>query len=389
MKSRKYLIVIFLMCTPLILNITGCWNQRELNSLAIVMGLGIDKAQEPNQIQVTAQIANPKALKSSSLGGPDSQAFWNIQNTGDTLFSILRDFTHESNRKLYFPHIQVLILGRNYAEEGIQKELDFFARDHETRLNIWLVVSEGNARDVLNIKPVIDRIPAINISKLLDDQDPNSQTSTSQLNDFLSDLISPTTAPTAPLVEIIRKGGNESLQVKGTAVFKGDKLVGELNKYETRGLLWARDEVKSGIIDVECPECGSKVSLEIIDSKTKVSAEIVDNQVVMKVYIQEKGALAAQYCAENLRTKEKVAAIERNKAAAIQDEVLAAFKKAQEFNADIFGFGEIVRKKHLKEWKNMQEHWDEIFPEIIVEVTVDASIERSGRIHYPPVTDKE
>ncbi|AFL99161.1 germination protein, Ger(X)C family [Desulfitobacterium dehalogenans ATCC 51507] len=388
MKSRKYSLFVLLLCIILVLSMTGCWNQRELNTLAIVMGLSIDKTQVSNQLLVTAQVANPKELQSSPARS-NAQAFWNIQNTGNTLFSILRDFTHISNRKLYFPHIQVLILGRDYAKEGIQEELDFFIRDHETRLNIWLVVSEGNARDVLDIEPVIDRIPAINISKLLDEQDPNSQTSTNQLNDFLTALIDRTTAPTAPLVEIVGKGDKKSLQVKGTAIFKDDKLVGELNKYETRGLLWVKDEVKSGIIDVECPEGDGKVSIELIDSKTKVSAEIRDNRVVMRVYIREKGALAAQYCAESFRTKEKVEALERNTAAAIQDEVLAAFRKAQELNADIFGFGEVVRKEHLKEWKDMKERWDEVFSEIIVEVTVDASIERSGRAHYPPVPDKE
>ncbi|HHY27265.1 MAG TPA: Ger(x)C family spore germination protein [Desulfitobacterium dehalogenans] len=388
MKSRKHSLFVLLLCIILVLSMTGCWNQRELNTLAIVMGLGIDKTEESNQLLVTAQVANPKELQSSPARS-NAQAFWNIQNTGNTLFSILRDFTHISNRKLYFPHIQVLILGQDYAKEGIQEELDFFIRDHETRLNIWLVVSESNARDVLDIEPVIDRIPAINISKLLDEQDPNSQTSTNQLNDFVTALINQTTAPTAPLVEIVGKGDKKTLQVKGTAVFKGDKLIGELNKYETRGLLWVKDEVKSGIIDVECPEGDGKVSIELIDSKTKVSAEIRDNQVVMKIYIREKGALASQYCVQNLRTKEKVEAIERNTAAAIQDEVLTAFRKAQELNADIFGFGEVVRKEHLKEWKDMKERWDEVFSEIIVEVTVDASIERSGRAHYPPVPDKE
>lgn len=391
MKKRKRSIFILALCIILLFNVSGCWNRRELNTLAIVMGLGIDKAQEPNRIQLTAQVAKPNELKSTSSGGSNSggQAFWNIQNSGDTLFSTLRDFTHESNRKLYFPHIQVLVFGRDFAEDGVKEELDFFTRDHETRLNIRLVISEDKASEVLNIESELDKIPAMNISKLIEAQEANSQTNTNLLNDFIADLISKKTAPTAPLVEIVGKGDKKSLQVKGTAVFNKDKLIGELDKYETRGLLWVTDEVKSGIIDVECPGGSGKVSLEILKSKTKVYAEIVDDKVHMKVDIREKSALGGQYCSDDLGTKKSFEILERLQAIAIQDEVLAAVKKAQELNADIFGFGEVVHKQHRHEWENMKDQWDKIFPSIVVEVWVDASIERSGRAYNSPATDKE
>lgn len=391
MKKRIRRILSFLLCLVLILNTAGCWNRRELNTLAIVLGLGIDKAQEPGQIELTAQIAKPSTLKSSSKGeiGGSGKAFWNIKGSGDTLFTTIRDFTHESNRKLYFPHIQVLIFSQDLAEEGVQQQMDLFVRDHETRLNIWILVSKNKASEVLDVVPELDKISAMNITKLLEAQAATSQTSVVKLNQFITRLISKTTAPIAPFIEVTGEGDKKTVQVKGTAVFKKDKLIGELDKMETRGLLWVIDEVKSGMIDVSCSN-DDKVSLEILRAKAKVTPELIDDEVHMKIDITEEGTIATQYCTEDIAsTPEKIEALESKQSAAIQEEVMAAIKKAKDLNADVFGFGDVVHQNYRDEWKRLEGDWDEIFPTLEVEITVESKLRRSGRSSRPPAPEKE
>lgn len=62
---------------------------------------------------------------------------------------------------------------------------------------------------------------------------------------------------------------------------------------------------------------------------------------------------------------------------------MAAVVRAQELNADIFGFGEEVRRKHPGQWKNMEDKWDELFPGLEVIPEVDAKIRRTGKITKP------
>lgn len=381
-----------IICIFIILGLTGCWNRRELNTLAIVMGVGFDKTEESEQIQVTAQIAKPsemKSAKSNDGGGSSANAYWNIKNTGNEVFTTFRGFTHQSNRKLFFPHIEVLIFSRPIAEEGVQKYVDFFLRDHEARLGVWVLVAQDNANEILDVPPRLEKIPATNISQLVDAQRATSESTVVKLYQFANRLMSKTTAPIAPLIEISGQGKDQTLVVSGTAVFKQDKLVGQLNKRETRGLLWVIDEVKSGIIDVECKDGSGKVSLEIIRAKSKIKPEISNDKIRMKINIEEEGNIGSQSCLENMELPPEIEALEQEKAAVIESEILAALTKAKKLNADIFGFGELIHKKHPRQWKELENRWDEIFPDIEVEVKVDAKLRRAGRLSSTAVPAKE
>lgn len=389
MKNGIGFLLKIIICLLLILSTTGCWSRREMNTLAIVMGLGFDKPKESGNVQITAQIVKPGGINTSQKGGNNEKGYWNIKSTGDTLFSAVRGFTHESSRRLFFPHNQVLIFSHDLAEEGVQNYIDFFVRDHETRLKVWVLVSKGTAEEVLDVKSELEKIPARNIADLIEIQTATSQTSVVELEDFLTRLMSRTTAPIAPVIEVSGKGEERTVRVSGTAVFKKDKLVGQLDETETRGLLWVINEVKSGIIEVDCPSGDGKASLEIIRASSKITPEIEDNKILMKMNIKEEGNLGDQSCSENLVLPTGIASLEKEKAAAIQSEVMAALKKAQELNTDIFGFGEVIHQKYPEEWEDLENRWDEIFPNIEVEISVEAKLRLAGKINRSATPEQE
>jgi len=383
-KTNKiYKIVI---CVILIVSLCGCWNKHELNELGIVMGVGVDKAPREDKVQITAQVVKPGEIKSmggKSSGGSKNKTFWNIKDTGDCVFDTIRDMTNQSSRKLYFPHNQVVIYGRSIAEEGLAKYLDFFFRDHETRVNVYILIADGSASDVLDVEPQLEQMPAVNIAKVVVSQaNATSQTIAVRLKDFKSRLMSGTTAPVAPIIGIIGTDEEKVAEITGTAVFKKDKLVGELNKTEGRGLLWVLGEVKSGIIKVNSSS-DNPVNLEIVRAKAKYSPEIKDGKVKIKISILEEGTIAEQSGSEDLSSTSEIEFLEKQKSEAIKSEVLAAFAKAKELNADIFGFGDAINDKYPIEWKTMKDDWDNIFQTIEVDVNVQAKLRLMGRINKP------
>ena len=396
MESLRKIIAIILIFFILSLGTTGCWNRRELPSLAIVLGIGLDNVEDSNKLQMTTQIIKTSEIKSSASeagGGGSGEsgagAYWNVRNTGESIFATVRDFTHKTSRKLYFPHNKVIIFGRSLAEQGIREYLDFFVRDQETRFDVFVLVADDRASEVLDVQPKLEKVPTININDLLEAQEATSQTSVIKLNQFITRSMSETTAPIAPIIEIRGKGNDQELLVTGTAVFRRDKLIGQMNKEETRGLLWVIDEVKSGIIDVDCPDCEGKVSLEIIRAKSKIASEIGNDKPYIKINIKEEGNIASQSCSCDLVSPDAVAALEEKKSAAIKDEINSALSKAKKLNADIFGFGEVMHQKHLHEWRELKDNWDEIFPDLEVEIVVEAKLRRSGSIGRSAAPEKE
>lgn len=379
-------LICIMACILLIFSLSGCWSYHELNDYSVVVGVGIDKVPNSENILLTSQIAKAGELSENGEGGGSSnkKAYWNIQNEGETVFSIIREYSHESGRKLYFPHNKIIILSREIAEEGVQKYIDFFARDPELRSTSWVFVADKDkTSDILDVTPELEKVPSMHIDKLADTQQYNAETYSIELLPFLQRLMSKSTAPVAPLIGISGEGEKQKIIISGCAVFKKGKLVGQLNKFETRGLLWVDGEVKSGIIVVPCPGGEGKVDLEITQASSSITPEIKDGNIIIKIEIKEKSNLSSQSCTEDLATSEMLKVLEGKNASTIRDAIVASVKKAQKLNADVFGFGEAVQRKYPDQWKDIESKWDEIFPNIQIKINVDAEVYGTGKISKP------
>jgi len=383
-------------CFLCIISLCGCWNSHELDTMGIVMGVALDKAEGTGGVQLTAQLVRPAELGSTTSGNPGgggggggssggTESFWNVKSTGNTVFSAIRDITNQCSRKLFFPHNEVLIFGKSLAQEGVQKYIDFFERDPETRNGVWVLVAKDSGEDVLNTKAKLEKIPAAKIAEMVQLQAKvTSQVSAVTLSDFITRLMSKTAAPVAPMIEVTGEGEEKSVLITGTAVFKEDKLVGTLDKKEGRGLFWVLGEVKSGIIEVEDPD-GDLVALEIIRASGKMTPELRDGKIKIKISVVEEGNIGETTGEGDLNTTEILAKLEEKKAEVIKNEIFAAFEKAKTLNADIFAFGEAVKQKYPNEFKAMEDNWDEIFKTIELEIDIEAKLRLTGRINNPGV----
>ncbi len=386
MKISSRLIKIAI-CLVMIMSLSACWDSRELNELGIVVGAGLDKDEGSGTIKFTAQVVKAGEIASigKSGGSGGEKAYANFSNIGNTVFAAVRDITNESSRKLYFPHNQILILGRSAAEDGITKYLDFFMRDTETRLNVYVLVAEDSAEKLLDIDPQLEKVPAYDILHLVEGESKfTSQAMTVKLRDFKARLMSKTASPVAPLVEITDKNGKKIARINGVAVFKGDKLVGTLDKKESRGLSWVLGKVKSTIIETKSSQ-GNPVAMETVRASGNFSPELKDGKIKIKINIVEEGNVGEQTGPEDLSDIHEIVFLEAQKSEVIKSDVMAAFKKAQELNADIFGFGDAVQRKYPEEWTEIEDKWDELFSKIELEINADAELRLMGRTRTPSV----
>jgi spore germination protein KC len=392
MKKRFFLLINRLIFILFILSATGCWSHYELPSLGIVMGMGIDKSQDLGNIQLTAQVVKPSVIKSGKgpkgSSGSDDKAYWNIINTGSTVSEAIEGFNYQLGKKIYFPHNQIIILGYDLAKEGVQKDINFFLREPSIRLSNWLLVSREKASTVLDISPQVEKLQAINLTKLVESQATASQSVAVNLEDFLTCLMSETTAPVAPLIEISGKGEDRTVKISETAVFKQDKLVGQLDNSETRGLLWVLNKVKGGVIVVNYPDSSSKVSLLINHAKSKMIPFIENDTVHIRLEINTEGTIESQSSPGDLTLPTTIAALETEESNVIRNEIIAAIRKAVKLKADIFGFGDAIHQRYPKQWKDLLNKWDEVFSEIEVDINVNTRLISSGRIGDIPAISK-
>lgn len=367
---------------------TGCWNRAELNEKAIIAGYGVDLVEDQDDLRLTAQIIISEAASAPLAGGGGAEGVEPVEivsRTGKTIFDIDRDLVLETGRKLFDSHCHVIIIGEDAAKQGIDRFLDFFTRDHEFRRRNWVLVAKGTAKEVLEAKLKLEKIPSFGISKLIIAGGVTSKVVAVDLKSFIELISSKTTSPFATGIEVIEeKDGEMGLRLIDTAVFKDYKLKGWLGRKETRGLRWVLGTVQSGIIEVKVPKKAERyISIEILRASSEIKPEIKNGNLTISVEITHQGRIGEQPPGTGLETFEGVKIIQKKVDEIIKDEIYAVINKAQAQNTDIFAFGEVVYRKYPKEWKTMKNDWDTIFPNLQVSVEVDTTIINPGLILKP------
>jgi spore germination protein KC len=373
---------------------SGCWDQRELERLAIVSGIGVDRQQDGENYQVTFQIIRPDDVLggeggAGGGGGGAAKPFWALKAEGETIFEAIRKATFESSRRIFLSHNEVLIINEAVAEEGIFPVIEFLMRDAEPRLSQWLLVTPDEAGKVLEVESKLEKIPAAGIALQLENYYATSKVRAVSLYDFAERLLKGTTANTLPMIKIIETDGEESLRLEKTAVFKEDKLVGYLDQRETRGLLWVLGEVRGGIIVLRLPGAEGKISIEISEAAAKISAAGKEQPVKLEVEIGIEAILGEQTTEQNLVSPEKIRFLEELTAEAITGEVEAALSKARQLGTDIFGFAEYLRRYHPPTWERLQDEWEKHFRRLEVASKVKTKIAEVGLTKRPVIPVRE
>ncbi len=388
--------------------LTGCWDQREVDKIGIVLATGIDQAPG-GRIRVIVQNVNPAALGLGTGGGGGtaslaaSKPYRNRSVEGNTMFEAFRDLSRQTPRQLFFAHNQVILISEKLARErGVAEIMDFLQRNPQIRRTTWLLVGKGDPAVILDEPGRLEDTPAQRIFGFINERRLTSQYAARRMGDFLELLESESTQPFTALIERIPNPASpeehknrlaegqvaephHTLRINGTAVFRGDKMTGWLDSRESRGLLWVRGEVEGGVIDVPSPDPkGGRVSIEILGSRTRLQPEIRDGQIYMTVEIKTDGSLGEVTGQLEVSKPETINKLEATMAGAIRGEIASALAKAQqEYGVDVFGFGEAVHRKYPRQWKEIKGIWADLFPAVQVQARVEVNIRRTGMTTNP------
>ncbi|AFH61505.1 Ger(x)C family spore germination protein [Paenibacillus caseinilyticus] len=402
MKKRARLqLVLVLALLPLI---AGCWNSRELRDLAIVVGMGIDKAAGGEGYRLSFQIMNPgsSSLGAKGGGGGDANTISVYWAEDKSLFGALRKASQKVPRQLFFAHIQLLVIGEPLAKEGLRELFDFYERSHELRLNTPVLVSRGvDAKAVLNLAMPLEPSSALGNAKRIRN---TSRVWAHNAEMEVTDIIKSLNRSGSMVISGIkiagdrRKGGTKAnlekvelpahAEIQGMALFREGKWAGWVEGAEARGLIRVLDKVKGTIVTLPCGKKEDGISLEVIQSKTKVTYRIENGSPAFQIQVKEEGNLNEIRCAIDPSQRSEVVKLQKEWADAAKREIKKAVQGAQSRRSDYLGFDRIVESTDIKSWKNMEKNWPSLFAEAKVEVSVETFIRRTGMRSTPYLIKK-
>lgn len=387
----KYLKLLFLF--PILLLMTGCWNYRELEDLAIVGGIGID--EDENGFEISIEVLNPKKAGGSSQtgGGGGSEETTTVVYTtqAKTIREALAKTVLDSPKKFYIGHMNLLAISEEVAKKGIKEFIDFFVRDTESRkVFTMVVVKNAKAKDILKQLEPLQSITAANIQARFDTITKYyGAISNASFDEVLMCLYTEGREPTVASVEIIgppEEGSNNDnlssteakaiIRIAGAAILKKDKLVGYLDDKESIFYSMIRNRATTTNLSFPCDEKNHFGSVVIDGLSNKYKVEKTKNGPVAKIEISGKAALTEYNCSIDLKKSKNIKKIEEMVNKEIKSQLKNVVNKVQKLNTDIFGFGEQLYRNNNQYWKQLKKDWDKIFPTMKYEVKSSITIER-------------
>ncbi|MEC5423564.1 Ger(x)C family spore germination protein [Virgibacillus sp. C22-A2] len=368
--------------------LAGCWDRTEVNDIAIVLGVGLDRADE-DQLELSVQIINPGALGGGQAGGGgEGGEVSTVQRiTGRTIFDASSKLQQEVSRELFIGHNQVVFIGEKLAEEGIHKYIDYFARSPFPRLRMNVFVTKGGPADFLNIKPDLETSSAEFARKLANFEIGVNIT----LKDLMEMLSSNDSGAVLPIVKIVSDSPEKpGLRTEGTAVFDKGKMVGEIDEKLTRGLLWLRDEIKTSTVTIEPEEAEGLISFYIFDASTVLKPEIKNGKWKMVVEVESFDDVRENETKLNMGDPATLKKVEKQLEQEIDERIRLTLELVQkEMQVDIVNFGKAFRRHYPKEWNKVKDQWKEKFPEVEVEIKSRVEIQRPGSSTSPQSVPEE
>lgn len=370
------------------LNSTGCWDNIELDDRSIVTGIGIDKDEKTGEIIVSAQVFVPRGSSSSNKSSGSSQqsdtGFVVDTAKARTLDDAIRMLNLSQKGYIYFNQNRLLVINENIAKKGIAPILDFFNRYIQNNPRIEVVISKDKASDVLSIEGGKFTIPADYIVSSITTDNLFSNLFVDNLHDFSVKISGKTTSPVTALIKIKDSYyGGTGILADEAAVFKEDKLVGSLNMSEIRGLCWIMDRYPMGSVQEEDSEENDVNGSEIVlRAKTKIDSKIINGKPEIIIDVKQEGNLYMEEGVHGVTSQKEVMELEQKFSKSVKKDIEACLIKAQQdYQTDIFGFGDEIHRKFPKQWNEMKDRWDTEFPNIAVSVKVNSKIRGIGSIY--------
>lgn len=406
MKVKYWLLI--LICLLSLIMLTGCYNISGIENKAYAIALGIDKS-DTQQLKLSIQFAVLSGSDSSSSSSSSGSSSDEGSNTGEdktstiltvdsaTLDSGIELINSYISKQVNLSHCKAIIISEEYASQGVSNILYTLMNNIELRPDCNIIISKCTANDFLkNSTPVFESNPAQYFTLNFNSSEYTGFLNNLYMSDFYYNTLSTSSDSSAILgainseesrihsvlddnytagqTPLISKNKVESM---GTAVFRGDKFVGELNNLETLCHLIIENKLKTGIINIENPyDSNTVISFyTALNRKTKIKVKYEDKVPKIECEVWLTSNIPTIYNTINLSDPSCAETLNSSFTKHIETKILDYLNKTKDYGADIVGFGEHILPQ-FQTWQDwLDAEWLENYKNATFKVTVHSEIQ--------------
>lgn len=383
-------IICFFCCLCLLVPLSGCWDYKELNQVAIVTGIAIDKG-EKKKYRLTVEKLNTLELNPMQAQGNAPTVVHSLE--GDSIPEIAQRMNVGLSKKMVFSHMRTAIISEKIAKDGLLGFFDYLERYREVREDFNVVIAKGvPASEILKVSYPIQKASTLKLHMQLNNavdewgSDPDVRK-----KDIIAAWTSEGRQPVTAVVTLrgpAKKGNSVDnmkqltppaiVELVGMSVLKNQKLLGFLSVYDTRNFLWTQNKLKVTELSIPC-EKNKFFSIRVIRTGSKTKASFKNQTPHFTIYINAETQLTGTQCKEDLDKTKVYEVLEKKTEQYIQKDILATIQKVQKnYKVDIFGFGDEMKHGNYQYFKRVKAHWDQEFSRATFDVKATVTLRRSG-----------
>jgi len=360
-----------------VLLLAGCWDSINIEERGFIIGTSIDldemKEEGTPIYSVTDQIVLPESFGTTD-GGSDQKAFYNLTETGSSIYQIDEVIPQTSSKTPYYEHLKILVVSEEVAKTDhlFIQLLDRYLRDITLRRGIKVIVAEDEAKSLLDLQSPESKLPALQMNDMLE----RASKSSGYFHPKTLGEVEAYNLHNRSFILPVLAVKNEQIERTAGAVFQGAKakMVGKMNNKEMIGHDLYREEAEGTIIEFTYHDQPFAFKINRIQNKQEIDTS---NQSNIKVTMQMIlfGTIKEASANENLNSEKELQAIEETLSKHVEKLLEDTIHKAQnEFHADVFRLWQSLEMKDLNTWKKVKDDWEEGENHFANNVTFDIEV---------------
>ncbi|MDF2859598.1 MAG: Ger(x)C family spore germination protein [Neobacillus sp.] len=227
-----------------LLTLFGCTRTRTIDKLSIVHVFGFDM-DEKKQLIGTALY--PDYTKSKSRD--EVQVLREKAPVASLFYQRMNKLT---NKPVKLSKIRVLVLGKDFAEQGIEAIVGRFINTPELGTNIQVAISEQSAEETLI---AFSKEKSLTMIDMLRHNMVTQNLPEMNLHTFLNHFYGQGMDAYVPMISI---GQEDKIKVNGIGIFKDDKFKLQLNEEQTFLFSVLKESHNEGTLKIEVEDRGRK-----------------------------------------------------------------------------------------------------------------------------------
>lgn len=370
-------VALFLVCMFL----EGCWDRTEINDIAFIVSSAIDKKKDQYRIAMQIPLVGQLGGQTGGGGGTAGSETWYVDSaSGTTIREANNKLQTSLSRTINTSHRRTVVIGEAMAREGVAPVFDILSRNPQNRLTALILISQGEARDILNTDVQMEQFPAEMIRELaiMASKRPVF------LSRFMSDLLEKGSDPYAPVItgSKTKPGGKgkSNLKIDGLAIFKKDKLVDIFKDEHMTAAQILLNQARQPEFILDLPNQMGKASIQLQQSKASFHAAEKNGKLSMTIEVRAKGIIMENQSTYETRENDQFYIIQKALNRAVKENVISTVHRLQKLEADPAGFqDQTIRSMDTKNLQEMK--WDKVYKDMEIHVIPIVTIEQGGVLY--------